>query len=166
MSITTLTVPPDEADTRLDRWLKRRFPALTQGALQKMLRTGQVRVDGKRAEANTRLAAGAELRIPPMPTTQAPKAEPRPVPEAFAEELRGRVLHMDRSTGLVTVQAGMTLSALNAALSTAGLALPNLGDIAYQTVAGAISTATHITPMLSATSARNCAPMKTWKAAW
>jgi 23S rRNA pseudouridine955/2504/2580 synthase len=97
MSITTLTVPPDEADTRLDRWLKRRFPALTQGALQKMLRTGQVRVDGKRAEANTRLAAGAELRIPPMPTTQAPKAEPRPVPEAFAEELRGRVLHMDRS---------------------------------------------------------------------
>jgi L-gulonolactone oxidase len=55
----------------------------------------------------------------------------------------GRVLHMDRATGLVTVQAGMTLSALNGALATAGLALPNLGDIAYQTVAGAISTATH-----------------------
>jgi 23S rRNA pseudouridine955/2504/2580 synthase len=109
MSITTLTVPPDEADTRLDRWLKRRFPALTQGALQKMLRTGQVRVDGKRAEANTRLAAGAELRIPPMPTTQAPKAEPRPVPEAFAEELRGRVLHMDRSVMVLDKPHGLAV---------------------------------------------------------
>lgn len=55
----------------------------------------------------------------------------------------GRVVRIDRATGLVTVQAGMTLSALNAALATAGLALPNLGDIAYQTVAGAVSTATH-----------------------
>jgi 23S rRNA pseudouridine955/2504/2580 synthase len=109
MSITTLTVPPAEADTRLDRWLKRRFPALTQGALQKMLRTGQVRVDGKRAEASTRLAAGAELRIPPMPTTQAPKAEPRPVPEAFAEELRGRVLHMDRSVIVLDKPHGLAV---------------------------------------------------------
>ncbi len=55
----------------------------------------------------------------------------------------GRVVRIDRASGLVTVQAGMTLSALNASLATAGLALPNLGDIAYQTVAGAISTATH-----------------------
>ena len=58
MSITTLKVPAAEDDTRLDRWLKRRFPALTQGALQKMLRTGQIRVDGKKAEANTRLLSG------------------------------------------------------------------------------------------------------------
>ncbi len=55
----------------------------------------------------------------------------------------GQVVRIDRGSGLVTVQAGMTLAALNAALATAGLALPNLGDIAYQTVAGAISTATH-----------------------
>ena len=55
----------------------------------------------------------------------------------------GSVVRIDRPAGLVTVQAGMTLSALNASLATAGLALPNLGDIAYQTVAGAIATATH-----------------------
>ncbi|MFL1460863.1 RluA family pseudouridine synthase [Roseococcus sp. DSY-14] len=92
--VTTLTVPPAEADTRLDRWLKRRFPALTQGALQKMLRTGQIRVDGARAEANTRLPAGAELRVPPMPDTPPPKAAPR-VPEALAQELQSRVLWRD-----------------------------------------------------------------------
>ncbi|WP_207538355.1 RluA family pseudouridine synthase [Sabulicella rubraurantiaca] len=92
-----LTVPPAEADTRLDRWLKRRFPALTQGALQKMLRTGQIRVDGRKAEANTRLPAGAELRVPPMPTEPAPRAEAKPVPEALARDLQARVLFRDES---------------------------------------------------------------------
>ncbi|HVF76495.1 MAG TPA: D-arabinono-1,4-lactone oxidase [Acidimicrobiales bacterium] len=53
------------------------------------------------------------------------------------------LLSVDRSSGRVTAQAGMTLLALNRALSAVGLALPNLGDIAYQTVAGAVSTATH-----------------------
>jgi 23S rRNA pseudouridine955/2504/2580 synthase len=95
MSLAPLTVPPAEADTRLDRWLRRRFPALTQGALQKMLRTGQIRVDGKRAEAGTRLPAGAEIRVPPMPTAPAPKPAGKPVPEALARELRARVLHQD-----------------------------------------------------------------------
>src|SRR5436305_3162920 len=54
-----------------------------------------------------------------------------------------RVLSADRESGLVQVQAGITLQALNRELDRRGLALPNLGDIAYQSVAGAISTATH-----------------------
>lgn len=49
----------------------------------------------------------------------------------------------DRTSGLVTVQAGMTLRRLNAVLAERGLALSNLGDIDAQTVAGAISTGTH-----------------------
>ena len=54
-----------------------------------------------------------------------------------------RVLHVDRATNRVTVQAGIPLRKLNAALAAQGLAMENLGDIAYQSVAGAISTATH-----------------------
>jgi len=54
-----------------------------------------------------------------------------------------RVLDIDRSTGLVRVQAGIRLRDLNDALAKAGLALPNLGDINVQSIAGAISTATH-----------------------
>jgi L-gulonolactone oxidase len=54
-----------------------------------------------------------------------------------------RVLSVDASSGRVTVQAGIRLSDLNVELAARGLALPNLGDIAYQSVAGAISTATH-----------------------
>ena len=54
-----------------------------------------------------------------------------------------RVINVDREAATVTVQSGITLGELNRYLATAGLALPNLGDIAYQSVAGAISTSTH-----------------------
>ena len=58
------------------------------------------------------------------------------------ENLRG-ILHIDRASSQVTVGAGTRLSDLNTLLHAEGLALANLGDIAYQTVAGAISTSTH-----------------------
>jgi L-gulono-1,4-lactone dehydrogenase len=54
-----------------------------------------------------------------------------------------RVIQVDREAATVTVQSGISLGELNGYLAKAGLALPNLGDIAYQSVAGAISTSTH-----------------------
>ena len=59
-----------------------------------------------------------------------------------------RVLDVDTDRGRVTVEAGLALEDLNVALDDRGLALPNLGDIAYQTVAGAAATATHGTGAL------------------
>ncbi len=53
-----------EADIRLDRWLKLHFPGLPHSLLQKLLRNGQIRVDGRRAKADMRLAAGQEVRLP------------------------------------------------------------------------------------------------------
>ncbi len=95
MPVTTRTVWASERDTRLDRWFHRHYPQLTQGALQKMLRTGQIRVDGKRVEANTRLLGGQQVRIPPMPEGPAPKADPKPVNEHDAAELQRLVIYRD-----------------------------------------------------------------------
>jgi 23S rRNA pseudouridine955/2504/2580 synthase len=96
MSVHARTIPAAEADTRLDRWFRRHFPALSQGALQRMLRTGQIRVDGKRAEANTRLLAGQEIRIPPMPDAVAPKPRQTvPVDARVAKDLAAMVIHRD-----------------------------------------------------------------------
>ncbi len=65
-----------------------------------------------------------------------------------------RILDADPATGLVHVEAGITLAALNRGLQERGLALPNLGDIDAQTLGGALATATHGTgarlPNLSA----------------
>ena len=62
----TVHVEKDETGLRLDRWFKRHYPALGHGPLEKLLRTGQVRIDGKRAHAGDRLEPGQAIRIPPQ----------------------------------------------------------------------------------------------------
>jgi 23S rRNA pseudouridine955/2504/2580 synthase len=64
--VTTRSVTADEAGMRLDRWFKTHFPDLAFGHLQKLLRTGQVRIDGGRAKAETRIEPGQTIRIPPL----------------------------------------------------------------------------------------------------
>ncbi|AHB02034.1 ribosomal large subunit pseudouridine synthase C [Brucella ceti TE28753-12] len=59
-------VDAGEAGMRLDRWFKIHYPGLGFGHLQKLLRAGQVRVDGGRAKADTRIQAGQAVRIPPL----------------------------------------------------------------------------------------------------
>ena len=66
MSVETRKVGDDEAGMRLDRWFRAHFPALPFGHLQKLLRTGQVRVDGARVKTHTRLAPGQRVRVPPL----------------------------------------------------------------------------------------------------
>lgn len=94
--VKLLTVSEDEGAQRLDRWFKRRFPHVTQGAVEKMCRTGQVRVDGARAKASDRVAPGQVIRVPPLPDTDAP-SRPRPdgVNPADAKMIQDAVLYRD-----------------------------------------------------------------------
>ncbi len=64
--IATITVGRDEAGMRLDRWFKSHYPDLAFGRLQKLVRTGQVRVDGGRVKTSTRLEPGQMVRVPPL----------------------------------------------------------------------------------------------------
>lgn len=59
------TVENDENGMRLDRWFKTHYPGLGFGSLQKLLRSGQIRVDGGRVKSDTRLIEGQAVRIPP-----------------------------------------------------------------------------------------------------
>jgi 23S rRNA pseudouridine955/2504/2580 synthase len=59
-------VKEDEHGLRVDRWFRVNFPGVTHAYLNKLLRTGQVRVDGARVKANTRLEKGQEVRVPPL----------------------------------------------------------------------------------------------------
>ena len=62
--VETIRVGEDEADMRLDRWFRVHFPEVGYSYLQKLLRSGQVRVNSKRAQANDRLESGFEIRVP------------------------------------------------------------------------------------------------------
>ncbi len=97
MSVQTREISRDEAGLRLDRWFQRHFPELSHGALQKLLRTGQVRVDGKRVEAKDRVEPGQTVRLPPGVTaTPPPKPKTRPtVSDRDAAEIQKLVIHRD-----------------------------------------------------------------------
>jgi len=80
MSVDHVTVEAAETDLRLDRWLARHYPGLTHGRIEKLLRTGQLRVDGARAKANQRLTAGQVVRVPPLGDLTPPKTAAKPAP--------------------------------------------------------------------------------------
>ncbi len=106
MSVTTREVVEDEAGIRLDRWFRRHYPVLTQGVIQKLCRTGQVRVDGHRADAATRLAPGQSVRIPPLPSPDAP--HPAPALDAHTQrELERMVLYRDETVIVLNKPSGL-----------------------------------------------------------
>jgi 23S rRNA pseudouridine955/2504/2580 synthase len=70
--VKALTVGAGEDGVRLDRWLRRRWPHLGQSQIHKLARTGQIRVDGARAKADTRLEPGQVVRVPPLPDAAPP----------------------------------------------------------------------------------------------
>ena len=106
--VKTLTVSEDEGEQRLDRWFKRRFPHVTQGAVEKMCRTGQVRVDGARAKASDRVAPGMEIRVPPLPDVDAP-SRPRPdgISAADAKMIQDAVIFKDEHIIVLNKPAGL-----------------------------------------------------------
>ncbi|MBM85135.1 MAG: RNA pseudouridine synthase [Rhodospirillaceae bacterium] len=97
--VRTVKVEVADVEIRLDRWFKRHFPDLSHGRLEKLLRTGQVRVDGRRAKAGQRIKKGQVVRVPPMePHPQNPtsrRSKVKRVDSELARELARRVLHMD-----------------------------------------------------------------------
>jgi len=69
-AVQTVTVTPDEAGMRVDRFFEARFPGLSFSHIQRIIRKGEVRVNGKRVEPKDRLEAGQGVRIPPLKLDQ------------------------------------------------------------------------------------------------
>jgi 23S rRNA pseudouridine955/2504/2580 synthase len=111
MSAETLQVTEDEEGMRLDRWFKRRVPTLSLSHLNKIVRTGQVRVDGGRVKTATRLAAGQNIRIPPLNLESAPSDDPSAprIIEADARDLRQMILFEDRDLMVLNKPFGLAV---------------------------------------------------------
>jgi 23S rRNA pseudouridine955/2504/2580 synthase len=92
--VRTLQVGPGEDGVRLDRWFKRRWPHLNHVQISKLARSGQIRVDGARAKPETRLVAGAQVRVPPLPDP-APEGRREGLSERDAAYARSLVLYED-----------------------------------------------------------------------
>lgn len=111
--VQLLTVGPDEAEQRLDRWFRRRFPHVSQGRLERLCRKGELRVDGGRVKASTRIGPGQVVRVPPLPAAEElPDAAPAmpPAPDsAEAAALAAMVIWRDDHMIVLNKPAGLAV---------------------------------------------------------
>jgi 23S rRNA pseudouridine955/2504/2580 synthase len=98
----------DDDGIRVDRWFKRHYPALTHGRLEKLLRTGQVRLDGKRIKAADRVATGQMVRLPPQIAHGDLSEKPRQTAKvAVSGDLGDLILYMDKSVIVLNKPSGL-----------------------------------------------------------
>lgn len=93
--VQNLTVTEDEGGQRVDRWFRRRFPHIGQGRIEKMCRKGELRVDGGRVKSNSRVEAGQNVRVPPLPDEALPVDQAPKVTDADAKMIQSCVIYKD-----------------------------------------------------------------------
>jgi 23S rRNA pseudouridine955/2504/2580 synthase len=108
--VQILVVGPDEAEMRVDRFLTARFPQLAFTHVQRIVRKGELRIDGRRAKPNERLQAGQKVRVPPLKLDQ-----PRPVSRSAAKDqddrefLRSITLYEDKDVLVLNKPLGLAV---------------------------------------------------------
>ena len=111
------TIDADDDGIRVDRWFKRHYPHLNHILLEKLLRKGEVRLDGKRAKAADRIAVGQQMRLPPqvmhakVPEKPKPQ-EPHPLAGTDTAtnkmgSLADRILYMDKQVIVIDKPPGL-----------------------------------------------------------
>ena len=109
MSETSLVVSDAEAESRLDRFLRRNVEGLTQSVIQKLCRTGKIRVDGRKVEASTHLAPGGTVTLPALgPAPERPKERHVMLLDAGQKrDLEALILYRDEAVIVLNKPAGL-----------------------------------------------------------
>ena len=105
--IRQILVNEDDNGQRLDRWIKRHAPDLPYVLVQKLLRKGQIRVDGKRAKPETRLETGQEVRLPPRENPS--RKEKKELSDADIDYIRGLVIYEDEDVIALNKPQGLAV---------------------------------------------------------
>src|SRR5438309_2262612 len=110
VGVQTVAVTPDEAGMRVDRFLEARFPGLSFSHIQRIIRKGELRVNGKRVDGKDRLSAGQAVRIPPLkldaPKPRGPASEADEKTRAF---LKSITLHEDADVMVLNKPMGLAV---------------------------------------------------------
>lgn len=109
MSVEIVSVKPIDDGMRLNRWFLKYYPGLSLGRFNKLLRTKQIKVDGSKADASLKLAAGQEIRVPPLDAekTAAPRKQQMSTQdEAFIKSL---VIYKDANIVVINKPSGLAV---------------------------------------------------------
>ena len=107
--VQVLTVDPGEDGSRLDRWFKRRWPHVSNIQVNKLARSGQIRVDGARVKGDSRLSAGSQVRIPPLPEPGERPEGPPTLSDQDVRFIKGLVLFEDTSVLAINKPSGLAV---------------------------------------------------------
>jgi 23S rRNA pseudouridine955/2504/2580 synthase len=107
--VQTVTVTPDENDMRVDRFFEARFPGLSFSHIQRIIRKGEVRVNGRRTEPKARLSAGQSVRIPPLSVAQPVPREDAPQTQKDRVFLKSITLYEDDDVMVLNKPAGLAV---------------------------------------------------------
>jgi 23S rRNA pseudouridine955/2504/2580 synthase len=107
--VQTLAVTADEAGLRVDRFLEARFPSLSFSHIQRVIRKGELRVNGKRADAKDRLEEGQSVRIPPLRLDLPKPADLSEAEEKTREFLRSITLYEDDDVLVLNKPMGLSV---------------------------------------------------------
>ena len=109
---TYVEITDGEAGQRLDNWLIRTLKGLPRSLVYRLLRTGQVRVNGKRAKPDQRVAAGDTIRLPPQRDSAPPAAAnagPRSVPKSLTELIDAAIVREEKDVLVINKPAGVAV---------------------------------------------------------
>lgn len=107
--VELIEVTSDEAGMRVDRWFRSHYPQIAHGALQKLLRKGQVRVDGGRVKASERLAEGQTVRVPPIQNAPSKRRVRPDLTDDDAAFVQSLVIHRDNEVIALNKPAGLAV---------------------------------------------------------
>jgi len=106
--VQTVAVTPDESGMRVDRFLEARFPGLSFSHIQRIIRKGELRVNGRRAQPKDRLQAGQAVRIPPL-RLDAPRTPAHAAADETSSFLRSITLHEDDDVLVLNKPMGLAV---------------------------------------------------------
>ncbi|MBN9582792.1 MAG: RluA family pseudouridine synthase [Afipia sp.] len=107
--VQTVIVTADENNMRVDRFLEHRFPGLSFSHIQRIVRKGELRINGKRADSKDRLEEGQSVRIPPLKLDAPKAAERSEAAEKTFAELRKMILFEDNDVMVLNKPAGLAV---------------------------------------------------------
>lgn len=126
-AVQKLTIPDHDSGQRLDRWFKRQFPHIPHGKVEKLLRKGEIRLDGKRAKGNVRIEGGQIIRVPPLPDPS-DMSGPKPVSDPDAKFIRELIIYEDDELIGLNKPAGIAVQGGTKTTRHIDGMLPALGD--------------------------------------
>ena len=111
-SVNLITVEPGYAGVRLDTWFRSYYPNLRHNKFQKLLRTGQIRVNGSRVKPGARLKIGQIIRVPPLTTFEASKSfkdNGVAISEKHIKTIKDRIIHRDDEFIVINKPSGLAV---------------------------------------------------------